>query len=484
MVGHVLITAGIVEGALLLGWRLSQVPKSQALEFLLVSPLRPSGVLLGEALTGLARIALISLSSLPVLVLFVQFGFLEWIDLVPLLVMPWTWACLTGLALTAWAYEPVRVRLWGERFMMVMIGIYLVVGVLAGEHLGSWIGWLPGTLGSFILNSVEGFHRLNPFAVWYFWFTEDLPATWERMAGVEIAGLAAIATLLGRCAFRLHGHFHDRHYSQAKDARAGRRGSPGDHPLSWWAVRRVTEYAGRANLWAAGGVGILYAIYTLAGSSWPAWLGKSVFQIFDSGGGAPVWATALMVLAAVPAAFQYGLWDSNAHDRSVRLELLLLSGLSAEDYWNAAQAAAWRRGRGYFFVACVLWSSAVLAHIISPWEGVAALAASIVLWRLYFALGFRAFARGLEANRMGMLLTVGLPGLVFVLAKLKWNSLAACLPPGFVYYAARPNDSLAWLAGVALGAGLALLIARHALATCDHELRRWYETHHGRALLD
>src|SRR5207249_159790 len=40
--GNVLLIAGIVEGALLIGWRLTQLPKSQALEFLLVSPLRPS----------------------------------------------------------------------------------------------------------------------------------------------------------------------------------------------------------------------------------------------------------------------------------------------------------------------------------------------------------------------------------------------------------------------------------------------------------
>src|SRR5262245_54293000 len=37
-----LLIAGIVEGAWLLGWRLAQLPKSQALEFLLVTPLRPT----------------------------------------------------------------------------------------------------------------------------------------------------------------------------------------------------------------------------------------------------------------------------------------------------------------------------------------------------------------------------------------------------------------------------------------------------------
>ena len=61
------------------------------------------------------------------------------------------------------------------------------------------------------------------------------------------------------------------------------------------------------------------------------------------------------MLAAVPAAFQYGLWDSTDQDRCRRLELLLLTDLSGDDYCHAALAAAWRRGRGYFVVAVVLW---------------------------------------------------------------------------------------------------------------------------------
>ena len=69
-------------------------------------------------------------------------------------------------------------------------------------------------------------------------------------------------------------------------------------------------------------------------------------------GGIPVLATALVVLAAVPAAFQYGLWDSNTPDRCRRLELLLLTGLTARDYWEAAAAAAWRRGAGISWWRC------------------------------------------------------------------------------------------------------------------------------------
>src|SRR5947209_528838 len=53
LLGHLLLVAGIVEGAALVGWRLTQLPRSQALEFLLVSPLHPRPVFCAEAAIGL-----------------------------------------------------------------------------------------------------------------------------------------------------------------------------------------------------------------------------------------------------------------------------------------------------------------------------------------------------------------------------------------------------------------------------------------------
>jgi hypothetical protein len=61
--GHILLVAGIIEGALLIGWRLTQLPKSQALDFLLVSATRPSQVLLAEALVGLTRLGFTTLAG-------------------------------------------------------------------------------------------------------------------------------------------------------------------------------------------------------------------------------------------------------------------------------------------------------------------------------------------------------------------------------------------------------------------------------------
>src|SRR4051812_40119228 len=104
--GDLLLVAGIVEGAILVGWRLAQMPKSQALEFLLVSPIQPRRVLFAEALVGLAMLSLVSLSGLPALLIFAASGVIDPLDVPVLVVMPFTWGAVTGLGLTAWAYEP------------------------------------------------------------------------------------------------------------------------------------------------------------------------------------------------------------------------------------------------------------------------------------------------------------------------------------------------------------------------------------------
>ena len=161
---HLLLVAGIIEGALLIGWRLTQLPRSQALEFLLVSPLRPPW-LLDEALGGLAQLGFLTLAGLPVLVLLVADGRLDPLDPLPLLVMPWTWGAITGLGLTVWAYEPRGVRRWGERAVLGMVLLYLLVGVLAAENLRHWLERLPADASAAILSGFAALHTHNPFGV-------------------------------------------------------------------------------------------------------------------------------------------------------------------------------------------------------------------------------------------------------------------------------------------------------------------------------
>lgn len=482
--GSLLLVVGIVEGALLIGWRLTQLPKSQALEFLLVSDLHPWRVFLAEAAVGLTRLAFITLSGLPILGVLVLCGALEWLDVAVMLAMPFTWGAVTGLGLAEWAYEPRRLRVWAERLVLLMITIYLGVGVLAGERLVDWIKSLPPTLGQIVLISFEGFHRYNPFGIVRFWFTEDLPAVWIPTVTIELVALALVALMAARCAMRLLGHFHERHYLPAADVSRDHRNPVTEQPLSWWAVKRVSEYSGRVNLWLAGGFSLLYAAYLLAGPAWPASLGRAVFVIFDQAGGVPALTAALVVLAAVPAAFQYGLWDAHAQDRCRRMELLLLTPLSSLDYWQASCAAAWRRGRGYFGVAVMLWIVAAFTQPQGIWQALAGLAAGVVLWSLYFALGFRAFTRGGGANRLGLILTVGLPMLAFLAGKQGWVFVAGLLPPGGVYQATSLSPVAAWPVGLLVAGIGAIFISRSALTHCESALRAWYDRHHGQLVAE
>src|SRR5205807_8278031 len=130
-----------------------------------------------------------------------------------------------------------------------------------------------------------------------------------------------------------------------------------------------------------------------------------------------------------------------------RLELLLLTDLSGRDYWHAAAAAAWRRGRGYFGIAMILWSAAAIAGRATVAQTVGALAAAVILWGFSFVLGFRAFARGRKANGLGSLLTLGVPLLTVALAKAGWPTWAALTPPGGAWYALLDPPSWIWATG-------------------------------------
>lgn len=479
LVGNVLLVAGIIEGALLVGWRLTQLPKSQALEFLLVSPLRPPKVFLAEALVGLVRLALVTLSGLPLLVLLHLEGCLSPDDVLILLLLPFTWGAVAGLAMTAWAYESKLVRRWGERLLFLGIVFYLVVGVLAGEHLIHWLRLLPPAVGQWLLDAFRSFHEDNPFGVIRLAMEQGPAWVWPMFVRVEIVGGALLVILLVRGSGRLHGHFQDEHYGVASLKNKAVRPEVGDSPLSWWAVKRVTKYAGRINVWLAGAFAVLYGAYIALEASWPLGLGTQVFVVFDRMGGVPSLTTALVLLAAVPAAFQYGLWDSNAQDRSRRLELLLLTRLNSAAYWEASTRAAWRRGRGYFAVAMILWAAAIWAGKLSIAQALLSMAAGVILWGLYFAVGFRAFARGMQANALGLGLTLGLSLATYFLLNKGWTFTGALLPPGGVYLPAQANWAWWWILGPLMAGGVTLHLARHSLAHCDAQLRRWYDRYHG-----
>jgi hypothetical protein len=481
-VGYLLVVLGLVEGAAIVGWRLTQLPKSQALEFLLTSPVQPRGVFLAESLVGVCRFALVWLAGLPVLGGLVFSGSVTPPDLVPLFVMPFVWGVAAGLGLTAWVYEPPVVRRLGELVGLAGVMAYLLVGVVAGENLRLWLHAVPESVGEVVFDGVVLLHTMNPFGVMRYWFAPDRAdwLAWERFEVLNLVGLGLIAAAGVRAAFRLRGHFHDRHYRPVRWDRASEVERIGDRPLSWWAVRRVMEYSGRVNLWLAGGFALLYAAYIVAGDAWPAWMGRLVFQLFEGWGGAPAIAAGLVVMAAVPAVYQYGLWDSTVPDRCRRLELLLLTELTGRDYAHASLAAAWRRGRGYLVGAVALWLALGLSGRNGWPEVVAAVAGGALLWAFSFAAGFRAFAAGNQSNGVASLVTLGLPLALFGLVKADLGALAGLVPTGLCYLPLRDGVTAAWAVGFVLTGATTVVLARRGLTGCEADLRRWYDRNQGK----
>lgn len=188
----------------------------------------------------------------------------------------------------------------------------------------------------------------------------------------------------------------------------------------------------------------------------------------------------MCVLAAVPAAFQFGLWDATITDRCRRLELLLLTDLDARDYWHASLAAAWKRGHDYLYVAALLWVALVVGNRIAWYEGLAAAAGGAVLWMFYFSVGFRAFCTGRQASGVASLLTLGLPVVLAALLKLGFTELAGLVPVGACYLPAAGGVTVGWAAGLVVMGAATVWLTRRGLLRCDAELRAWYDANQGR----
>lgn len=481
--GYFILALGIVEGAALIGWRLTQLPKSQSLEFLLTSPIQPRQLFRAEATVGVLRFALVWLSGLPIFALLFAQRSIGWADLLPLFLMPFLWGLVLGFGQTAWIYEPPTVRRVGEWIALAGVIVYLVVGVLAGEKLLAWLQFVPPALAKGLVFVALLLNTWNPFAVLHYWFMPDNdPAVAvERLAWINGISIALALLFWLRATYRLSGHFHDRHYRPSYTNRADLSYQIGNRPLSWWAVRRVMEYSGRVNLWLAGGFCLLYALYITAGDDWPVWLGRMVFVAFDKFGGAPVVATAMCVMAGVPAVFQYGLWDPSVQARCLRLELLLLTDLDSNDYMHAAFSAAWKRGRGYLFAAAMLWLGMGLSGQADWLSVIMAGVGGLVYWLLAFAVGFTLFASGNMSNGVASFFTLGLPILLYVVMGSPYEQLAFFVPTALSYFPLVSSTGWEWLVVLALHASLAVVLLKLSLARCVIGLRDWYDRNHGQA---
>jgi hypothetical protein len=480
-VGFTLLTAGIVEGAIVLGWRLVQLPRSRSLEPILLSPVSAPAILLGEQMVGLTAFTFLCLSGIPTLAGVVALGWLDAVDAGAFVAGGFVWGCITGYGLTWWVYESRRFRRIGERVCLIAVLVYLVVFGLAGEHLVRWLALLPFDLGYPIQVAIFWVDRNNPFGLVHQIAVGGQPGLLTRALTVQGIGIVAVLMMVVRAAFRLKGHYVERHYRLLTDERVKRCRGVGEHPLSWWAVLRVSEYPGRINLWLALSFSGLYATFLLIEDHWPTWLGTNLFRVFELLGGIPGFVTVLTLLAAVPSAYQYGLWDSSVPERCRRLELLLMTDLGPRDYLRASWSAAWFRGRGYILAALFLWIAGVGAGRFEFVAMIGAVLSGLALILLYFALGFRAFARNRSSASLGFVLTIGLPLCTWAIGAGNSPAVASCLPPGLVYYATTGTKPLGFiLLTAAVYAIVAVGLMRRATNWFDAELRAWYDENHGR----
>jgi hypothetical protein len=481
-VAYFSIALAIIEGAFFLGWRLTQLPKSEAMEFMLVSPVQSHQFFFAEASVSFTRYVFIQLASLPIWIVVIQYGVLTTMDLPGLILIPLLWGAIIGFGLVVWAYETRTIRLIGQIVSLMAILIYLIVGVLAGERLGIWLNELPGEWSARIASTLMLMQQFNPFGVIKNYLDPRIPASLAMTSflQLQLIGLGLLIAFWVRAACRLKGHFQDLHYFPLSNHRSEQTHLIGQYPLTWWTVKRVMNYSGEVNLWLAGGFCLIYSAYILAGDSWPRWLGVMAFQMIDRMGGPAILITGLVSMAAVPAAFQYGLWDPSAQDRCKRLELLLLTDLEGKDYWHAACQAAWKRGRGYLLVALLLWLALLHSGSLSFVQFLASLSSSAILIGFTFAVGFWCFRSGNQSNGIGSFLVLGVPILVFfMLRNPALSHFVSFLPQGGIYLALTSLPDFSWMLGQLFLAGVTILLTRHAIQTCEKSLRIWYDQHVG-----
>lgn len=480
LLAFTLLVCGIVEGALVLGWRLTQLPKSPSLESLLLSPLPAPLVLLGEQMVGLSLLAMLSISSAPLLALFVGLGWLDPAHAALAILFALTWGCITGFGLTWWAYEPERVRNWGERVMFVGMMVYFLVGALATEQLFRWFVGLPSYWRIWIVQSIRFTMDNNPFGVIHRMNMANEPGLGYTIFWLQVAALGAIFLFVFRAGYRLKAHYIEQNYRPIGPAKGKNRGYIGDRPLTWWAVRRVNQYPGQINLWLSLGTSLAYSLHLLLADSWPNWLDTKVFEIFERLGGISGFTVVLVLLTAVPAAYQYGLWDSSIPERCRRLEVFLLTKLSATDYLAASWWSSWNRGRGYLLTALLLWIAGWSAGRFTFVQASFALASSLALLLFYFAIGFRLFARNTESTSVGFLMTVVLPLMVWGMGSTKWAEFARFTPPGLVFYSTRGDIAIGQILVLLAMVAISAWLLRRACDRFDSELRSWYDENHGR----
>lgn len=482
--GLTLLFGGIISGGLLIGWRLTQLPKSRSLEPLLLAPVDSIHLMLGEQIVAVTYFGLIMLSSVPILVLCVSMQWMQPLDALVLFVIAFTWGSFAGLGLTWWTYEPERLRKWVEQIFGITMLVYVSTAVMFFERFLAWARGLPSGWGRWIHEVLLFIHTFNPFDLIFrigWGMSSDI---WFRFWALEGVALVGLTFFVLRSAYRLKNHYLDQNYRPRVERTRKGDLKIQDWPLRVWAILRVSQYSGRANVWLAWGIAVSYSAYMLMGTSWPAWMGKRIFISFDRVGGVPAVSTVFALLAAVPAAYQYGLWDNSIPERCRRLETFLMTKLTAWDYFDASVRAAWHRGQGYFFPATLLWIAYWYAGRLPTLALLCTLYCSVAIIISYMALGFSQFTRTSGNNAIGFVLTFLLPVVTWGVGEAGLKYVAAALPGGAIFFASSGKASgleLLYFAGVwSIWLSVSGFIHYRTIRSFDHDLRDWYDRNHAK----
>ncbi len=484
LIGHALLLVSIVEAAILIGWRLAQWPKHQAIELLLTSPLSGPACIAAELLIGTVQMLFLTVASLPIFMLLkfttpirTRSDQQLLVETINPLIIPFSmmWGLTLGMGIVWWAYERREVRRVLEKISMAGVLTFIIGGAMIGKQSIALLNRMPD-LPAKIIQTVLGLtYDLNPFVVIqhiHFPYAELAPKH-AVMSGLVSLGMLAFFCL--RILFRLKPHYIDYHYGPGRGKLQGKRGTIGDWPLTWHAVRRVSRYSGLANVYLAGGFSLLFSGMLIVGpANWPTWAGRDVLLMFEQIFGVTGIMTGLVLLAAVPAAYQFGLWDPSPTERLKKLELLLLTDLQPRDFLAASWSASAHRGGWYLSFALILLAAGNWAGRFTPMQATLILMAMIGLIGLYFAIGFYFLART-TSTLVGMTLCVVFPALTYFDMTRSGGSLGQFLPTGTLTGAIQNPTWL--LAGIViLQASVAIGLLIHATRQLDTQLRQWYSS--------
>jgi|GEM_PF-911096 len=487
VVAAVELAMGVLIGGSLTGWRATQLPKTRASEFYLITPVSDWVIVGGEILSGMLRSAYVLLAAAaPVVGWLWGAGWISPAQVAALAFLPVSIGWATGIGITVVAYEPIRVRKFFEGLMLVLVLVYLIGFGFAALPILQ--GLNSGLVTYFNTDLLTVIRMLSPRRLLATDGGQDLTLG-SYVFGFVVLVLIGCGLAVWRLVHRLRPHYLEEIFGQQRSQKDYLK-PIGANPLSWWTARRVSRFRGRVNLYLGWATILLYSSWLLLGDHWPSYLGTGVMISFKQLGGAVMLGISALQFGLVPVAFLSGLWDSTVQLRIGRLELLLATPLSPREYLEGCIAAGWTRAKGYLPAVVVVWFAGAYAGNYS-WTAFAALLVLGVIYTvLFFAIAFRQFARvagDRAAATWGIGMSVAWPLASCALLALNLGRAAALTPLGGMYLLGFKPDVLrarfgmetaelwAIVGGAALfHIGLSIWLLWQAEAKFEQEIRDWF----------